>query len=371
VLGIAQPEGERKGGIMTTGTVDPQKAQEFVGRVLSDTSAAMITTLCAVGDRLGLFKDLAEHGAATSGALAARAGINERYAREWLSALAAAGYLTYEPSSGTFTLPPEHAPALAHEAGPYFFGGVHQMLTGLSGALDPLTEAFRAGGGVEQSRYGADWWDGMERFTAAWVENLLVQEWVPLVPEVLAKLEAGAAVADVGCGRGRALVKLAQTFPSSTFVGYDIFGPSVKAATVKAEAAGVADRVRFEQRDVSGGLPERFDIIWTLDVIHDAVDPVGMLRAIREALTGDGVYLCLDINCSDKLEENAGPVGAMFLSFSVLYCMTTSLAHDGMGLGACGLHEPKLRELAAEAGFGTVKRVEMENPFNNLYELRR
>jgi SAM-dependent methyltransferase len=356
---------------MTTAQVDEQKAGEFVGRVLSDTSAAMITTLCALGDRLGLFKDLAERGPATSAAFAQRTGINERYSHEWLSALAAAGYLTYEPATGVFTLPPEHVPALAQEAGPYFFGGVHQMLTGVGAALAPLTEAFRTGGGVDQSLYGSDWWDGMERFTAAWVENLLVQEWVPLVPEVRAKLEAGAKVADVGCGRGRALVKLAQTYPNSTFVGYDVFGPSVEVANAKAKAAGVDDRVRFEQRDVSGGLPERFDVIWTLDVIHDAVDPVGLLRAIREALSDDGVYLCLDANCSDKLEENAGPLGAMFLSFSVLYCMTTSLAHGGAGLGTVGLHEPKLRELAAEAGFGSVERVEMENPFNNLYELRR
>jgi 2-polyprenyl-3-methyl-5-hydroxy-6-metoxy-1,4-benzoquinol methylase len=330
----------------------------------------MITTLCALGDRLGLFKDLAGAGPATSSELATRVGINERYAREWLSALTAAGYLTYDPASEVFTLPPEHIPALAREAGPYFFGGVHQMLTGIGAALDPLVQAFRIGGGVPQSTYGGDWWDGMERFTAAWVENLLVQEWVPVVPDVEAKLEAGARVADVGCGRGRALVKLAQTYSKSTFVGYDMFGPSVEVATSKAKAAGVDDRVRFEMRDVSRGLPEHFDIILTLDVIHDAVDPVGVLRAIREALRDDGVYLCLDINCSDKLEENAGPLGAMFLSFSVLYCMTTSLAHGGVGLGTVGLHEPKLHELSAVAGFGSVRRVEIENPFNNLYELR-
>ncbi|MGH9037635.1 MAG: methyltransferase domain-containing protein, partial [Acidimicrobiia bacterium] len=299
---------------MTTSEVDEKKVEEFVGRVLTDTSAAMITTLCAVGDRLGLFKDLAANGPATSEELAQRAGIHERYAREWLSALAATGYLTYESGTGRFTLPPEHVPALAQEAGPYFFGGVHQMLTGIGAALQPLTEAFRVGGGVPQSVYGTDWWDGMERFTAAWVENLLVQEWVPLVPDARAKLEAGAKVADVGCGRGRALVKLAQTFPASTFVGYDVFGPSVEAATAKAKTAGVDDRLRFETRDVSGGLPERFDLILTLDVIHDAVDPLGVLRSIRDALTDDGVYLCLDINCSDKLEENAGPLGAMFLS---------------------------------------------------------
>jgi 2-polyprenyl-3-methyl-5-hydroxy-6-metoxy-1,4-benzoquinol methylase len=260
---------------------------------------------------------------------------------------------------------------LAEEAGPYFFGSVHEMIMGLAPRLEELVGVFREGGGLAQSGYGPIWWEGQVRFTSGWFENLLLPVWIPAMPEVQRRLEAGVSVADVGCGRGRALVKLAQTYPASRFVGYDVFGPSVEAATAKAKAAGVDDRLRFERRDVSGGLPERFDVILTLDVIHDAVDPVGVLRAIREALTDDGVYLCLDINCSDKLEENAGPLGAMFLSFSVLYCMTTSLAHGGAGLGTVGLHEPKLRELATEAGFASVRRVEMENPFNNLYELRR
>ncbi len=354
----------------TEATVDQDKTAAFVGRVLADTSASMITMLCAVGDRLGFFRDLAARGPATSAEFAGRTGTDERYAREWLSALAANGYLTYDPASGVFTLPPEHVPALAQESGPYFFGGVHQMLTGLGAALDPLVESFRSGGGVQQSAYGADWWDGMERFTAAWFENLLLQEWLPLVPAARDKLEQGAAVADVGCGRGRALIKLAQAYPASRFVGYDVFGPLVEAATANAREAEVDGRVRFECRDAAGGLPERYDVITTFDVIHDAVDPLGMLKAIRTGLADDGVYLCLDINCSEHLEENAGPLGAMFLSFSVLYCMTTSLAQGGAGLGTVGLHEPKLRELCAAAGFSHVRRVEMENPFNNLYEIR-
>lgn len=350
--------------------VDNSAVEAFVGRVLADTSAAMITILCAVGDRLGLFKDLAARGPATASGLAARAGVDERYAREWLSALSAAGYLTYEPETAVFALPREHMAALAEESGPCFFGGVHQMLTGLSGAIDPLTESFRAGGGVPQSAYGPDWWDGMERFTAGWFENYLLQQWLPLVPDAQAKLEAGATVADVGCGRGRALIKLAQAYPDSRFVGYDRFEPSVQAATARAKEAGVDDRVRFERHDVAGGLPDRYDILTTFDVIHDAVDPLGVLRAIRSSLADDGIYLCLDINCSDRLEGNAGPLGAMFLSFSVLYCMTTSLAEGGAGLGTVGFHEPKVRELCSAAGFASVRRVEMDNPFNSLYEIR-
>jgi SAM-dependent methyltransferase len=149
-----------------------------------------------------------------------------------------------------------------------------------------------------------------------------------------------------------------------------VFGPSVDRATANARAAGVADRVKFHQLDASAGLPEQYDVVTTLDVVHDAADPRGLLRSIRAALRPGGIYVCLDVNCSDKLEENAGPLGAMFHGFSVLYCMTTSLANGGVGLGTVGLHEPKVRELCAEAGFSSVRRVPMENPFNNLYEVR-
>jgi 2-polyprenyl-3-methyl-5-hydroxy-6-metoxy-1,4-benzoquinol methylase len=351
-------------------TLDQAKMEAFVHKVFGDTSAALTTTLAVLGDRLGLFKALAAHGPATSGELATRTGIHERYAREWLGGMASAGYLEYEPASQRFTLPPEHAPVLAQERGPVFFGGVYQMMTGMNGVLDQLTAAFRAGGGVPQSAYTEDMWDGMERFTINWFENLLTQQWLPAMPDVQAKLERGAQVADIGCGRGQALMKLAQAFPNSRYIGYDVFGPTVERATANAHAAGVADRVRFVQRNVSQGLPEQYDVITTFDVVHDAVDPVGLLRAIRQGLRADGVYVCLDVNCSDKLEENQGPLGAMFHGFSVLYCMTTSLAGGGMGLGTLGFHEPKVRELCTAAGFQSVRRVPLDNPFNNLYEIR-
>ena len=351
-------------------TLDQAKMEAFVHKVFGDTSATLTTTLAALGDRLGLFKDLAAHGPATSGELATRTGIHERYAREWLGGMASAGYLEYEPTSRRFTLPPEHAPVLAQERGPVFFGGVYQMMTGMNGVLDQLTAAFRAGGGVPQSAYTEDLWDGMERFSINWFENLLTQQWLPAMPDVQAKLERGVQVADIGCGRGQALIKLAQAFPNSRYIGYDIFGPTITRATANAQAAGVADRVRFAQRNVSQGLPEQYDVITTFDVVHDAVDPVGLLRTIRQGLRADGVYVCLDVNCSDKLEENQGPLGAMFHGFSVLYCMTTSLAGGGMGLGTLGFHAPKVRELCTAAGFQSVRQVPLDNPFNNLYEIR-
>ena len=176
-------------------------------------------------------------------------------------------------------------------------------------------------------------------------------------------------VADIGCGHGKALIKLAQAYPRSRYVGYDGFAPSIERATANAQAAGVTERVRFEQRDVSQGLPEQYDVITTFDVVHDAVNPRGLLRAIREGLRPDGHYVCVEFNGSDKLEENAGLIGSLFYGVSVLYCMTTSLAHHGEGLGTLGLPEPKMRELAAESGFGEVKRFPTEVPFKALYEM--
>ena len=353
----------------TQQSVDQAKTEAFLGKVLTDTSGMTTTIMASIGDRLGLFQQLA-HGPATSAQLATRADINERYAREWLGAMASAGYVEYDPASERFTLPAEHLPVLAQEHGPIFFGGIHQMLAGMIGPLNQLIQAFQHGGGVPQSAYDHNMWEGLERYTAGWFENLLIPVWVPAMPEVQARLERGALLADVGCGRGKALIKLAQAFPRSRYVGYDIFEPTIAQATAQAQAAGVADRVRFEHRDVSAGLPEQYDVITTFDVIHDAIDPRGLLRTIRQALRPDGRYVCLDINCAEHLEGNAGPLGSLFYGFSVLYCMTTSLSGHGEGLGTVGLPEGKLQELSREAGFSSVRRVPLENPFNNLYELQ-
>jgi ubiquinone/menaquinone biosynthesis C-methylase UbiE len=349
-------------------TYDEKKANDFVGRVLGDSTAVTTTALASIGDRLGLWKDLARNGPATSQALATRTRLSERHVREWASAMASAGYLEYSPGAGMFTLPPEHAPVLAQENGPVFFGGVHECILGYLGPLPKIIESFRTGGGVPQSAYSESTFDGMARFTASWFENLLVPVWIPAAG-VRERLESGIEVADVGCGRGRALIKLAQEFPSSRYVGYDVYGPNVAKARAAAEEAGVADRVRFVEQDAAEGLSQRYDLVTTFDVLHDAIDPKGLLRAIRRSLVKDGSYLCLDMNCSARLEENAGTLGAFFYGCSVLYCMSTSLAHGGAALGTCGVSEPVLRELSHEAGFGQAERIALENPFNNLYRL--
>lgn len=350
-------------------TIHQAKQEAFVQKVLGDTSATMTTLLASIGDRLGLFKDLAANGPGTSAEVARRTGTNERYVREWLGGMTAAGYLEYDTLTHRFSLPAEHAAAVAAEGGPFFFGGIYEMIPALVAVIDQVTEAFRQGGGVRQANYPSAMWDGLERSSASWFNNLLLQQWIPAMPDVQSKLERGSRVADVGCGRGRALIKLAQAFPACRYFGYDVYGPAVDEATARARAAGVQDRITFHQVDVSNGLPGEYDVITTFDVIHDVVDPLGLLQVLRRALGPDGVYVCLDTNCSDKLEENIGPLGALFHGFSVLYCMTTSLAWGGAGLGTVGFHEKKVREMCSAAGFRSVRKVPLENPFNNLYEI--
>jgi SAM-dependent methyltransferase len=352
----------------TQQSIDQAKTEAFVGKVLTDVTSTVATVMASIGDRLDLFKELAQ-GPATSAELAERAHINERYAREWLSEMTSAGYLAYDSTSQRFTLPPEHVPVLAQEGGPFFLGGAYQMLMAEIGPFNQLLRAFRQGGGVPMEAYCPDLWEGQARFSGGFFEHLLVPVWLPAMPEVQAKLERGALVADVGCGQGRALIKLAQSYPQSHYVGYDVFAPSVATATAAAQAAGVADRVRFECLDVSKSLPEQYDFITTFDVVHDAISPLRLLEAIREGLRPGGRYICMEANGSEKLEENVGLVGSLFYGVSVLYCMTTSLANHGEGLGTLGLPETKLRVLCAEAGFSDVRRVPIEIPFNNLYEI--
>jgi SAM-dependent methyltransferase len=350
--------------------VDPAHVEAFFGKVFGDVSGMFVTLLASIGDRHGLFTDLHARGPATGAELAARTGIDEHYAREWLLAFASAGYLTYEPASRRFGLPAAHAPVLAEEGGPFFLGGIYQQTIGGCRLIDRVLDVFAKGGGIPLAAYDDDWWTGMERNTAGWFENRLIQQWLPPMPEVLAKLERGALVADVGCGRGRALIKLAQAFPRSRFVGYDVVERSIAAATASAAVAGVAGRVRFERRDAHSGLPETFDIVTTFDVVHDATDPIRLLASIQQALKPDGIYVCLDFNSSEQPEQNFGPIGVMLYASSIFYCMTTSLAEGGDGLGAAGLPEAKLRQIALAAGFATVDRMPIGDPFNNLYEIR-
>lgn len=349
---------------------DVARIQAFMQRVMGDLGGALTGLLGALGDQLGLFKDLAVRGSATSAELATRTGLNERYLREWLHAMTAAGYLTYDPANERFALPLEHAVVLAQEGGMMFLGGGFQQLLGLAGPVDTLMETFRSGAGVPQDAYNDHLLEGMARMSATWFDHLLVQQWIPAMPEVHARLEQGAHVADIGCGSGRALLRLAQAFPQSHFVGYDVFEPALARARAQAEAAGLGPHLRFERHDVTTGLPETYDLITTFDAVHDFADVQAGLRGIRQALQPDGTYVMLEMNSADRLEDNLGPMATVLYGTSVLYNLPVARTYGGEGLGTMGLPETRVRELCEEAGFGSVHRVPIMNPVNILYEIK-
>jgi SAM-dependent methyltransferase len=356
--------------------LDPEKLERFANLVGKNIAGMSIGIMAAIGDRLGLFRALDSGGPATSAELAERTSIHERYAREWLGAMACAGYVEYDPASARFTLPPENASVLADEGGPNCVCGDFEFLAALALPVDLHVQAFRDGRGVPQSAYDASLWEGIDRGNATWFAHGLVQRGLALAPDLRDMLVRGADVADVGCGGGRALIALARAFPASRFVGYDIFPPSIARATATAEAAGVGDRVRFAAHDAAQGLPERFDVITSFDVVHDSADPPALLRAIHDALRPSGIYLCMEPRCEERLEDNLGARGAFLYSASALYCMTTSLAQGGVGLGAAGLPESRVRALCLDAGFSAVRRLPLldasgqEDPFSSLYEIR-
>jgi 2-polyprenyl-3-methyl-5-hydroxy-6-metoxy-1,4-benzoquinol methylase len=349
--------------------LDQEKLEAFVERIVLDVGTAMRGGLMYIGDRLGIFAALAESGPVTGVELSQRMGLNERYLREWLAAMATAEYLEHDGKGDTYFLPPEHALPLADEEFPLFTGGLMQMIVPTVTVAPQVAEAFKSGRGVTQDQYLPDMYEGIERLTAPWYKHELVQTWIPAMPGVQEKLEAGGSACDVGCGSGRAPITIAKALPAAELHGYDVHTGSIERAQASAEAEGVADRVTFTVAD-GAELPQgRFDLLTTFDVVHDSADPVGLMSAIRGALREDGTYLMLEMNASGDVEENRNPLGKFLYNVSTLYCMTTSLAHGGAGIGAC-MGQEKARELAYAAGFTHFRKLPIEEPFSVLYELK-
>ncbi len=350
--------------------LDEAAVEAFAEKVFGDMVGAHTVFMAAIGDRLGLFRDLAEQGPATSAGLAARTGLAERYVREWALGMTAAGYLERDAASGAFSMPAHHVPVLAEEAGPAFAGSAFfDYSTNYGDGYGRLLEAFATGEGLPQDAFPAAQ-TAIDRFTAPWFVHGLVQQWLPGMPEIEAALRTGGSLCDVGCGQGHAVVRLAQAFPEATFVGYDVYPPAVEAARRRAREAGVEDRVRFEVADATTGLPGRFDVVTVFDVLHDSRDPGAILRAIHAAVVPGGYVVAVDIDVSDDPAENVGPGAAMVYGLSLEYCLPVSLHDGGAGLGTAGLPYGLLTELATAAGFGEVRRMEIDDPLNTLYVLR-
>src|ERR1700723_1757390 len=322
--------------------LDWDKIKKFSKQVSSDIGAAMLGALSYIGDRLGIFSALAGAGAVTSTQLAEKTGLSERYLREWLGAMTAAGYVNYGASAKTYAMPAEHAMVLARDDSPFFAGGFIEMIVPQMSIAPKVLESFKNGRGVSQSEYPPETWEAMERSSASMYRHSLIRKWLPTMPQVVAKLSEGGSSLDVGCGSGRA---------------------------ANAKAAGLGDRIKFEVVDCTRLPVAQFDFISTFDVVHDSVDPDALLKLIRAALKPEGTFLMVEVNVSSNLEHNINPMGRMMYSMSTLYCMTTSLAHGGAGIGAC-MGEGKARELVAHAGFKQFRRVPIDDLFSALYEIR-
>jgi SAM-dependent methyltransferase len=346
-----------------------QEVEAFVHKALGDVAGALTATLVNIGDRLGLYKAMAGAGGLTPAELAKRTGTTERYVREWLAGQASAGYVTYEPATGRYTLPDAHAAALADDDSPACVLGGFQGMVAATRIAPKMIEAFRTGHGVGWHEHDPDLFVGVERFFRPGYLANLVDSWIPALDGVEAKLKGGARVADVGCGHGASTIIMGKAFPKSTFTGFDYHQASIDAATKRAGDAGIGDHVRFEVAAAKGFPGSGYDLVTCFDCLHDMGDPVGAARRVRESLAPDGTFLLVEPFANDKVEDNLNPVGRLFYSVSTLVCTPASLSQEvGLALGAQA-GEGRLRDVLRQAGFTRIRRA-TETPFNLVIEAR-
>ena len=349
--------------------VDGQKLEQFVFRAVDEVGATLNAALVVMGDKLGLYRALAGAGALTAVELARRTGVAERYVREWLNAQAAGGYLEYDPVGGTYTLPPEQTIALTDEQSPAYLPGFFQIALGTVLDSPRITEAARSGEGVGWHEHNHDVFDGCERFFRPGYNASLVPSWLPALDGVVEKLQAGAKVADIGCGHGSSTVLMAQAFPNSTFVGSDYHDDSIETARQRAKEAGVADRVRFETAAAAAHPGDGYDLVTMFDCLHDMGDPVGAARHVHRTLAPGGTWMIVEPMAGDRIEDNLNPVGRAYYGFSTFLCTPASLSQEvGLALGAQA-GEARIGDVVAAGGFSRFRRA-AETPFNLVFEAR-
>lgn len=349
--------------------VDQSRLEAFQGKMLGDMGAAISAALVILGDKLGLYKAMAQSGPTTSLKLASATGTTERYVREWLAAQAASGYVEYDPAKAEFYLTPEQAMVFADEGGPAFMAGGFEVLAAMFRDEPKVAAVFKSGKGLGWHEHDVCLFRGTERFFRPGYNAHLTTEWIPALDGMESRLKAGARVADVGCGHGASTVLMAKTYPNSQFYGFDYHGPSIERAREAAKEAGVEDRVKFEvasAKDFNGGA---YDMIAIFDALHDMGDPVGAARHIRESLAPDGSWLLVEPFANDELADNLNPFGRIFYSASTMICTPASLSQEvGLGLGAQA-GERRLRQVAEDAGFTHFRRA-TETPFNLVFDVR-
>lgn len=352
---------------MPSRAFDHEKLNAFVGQMLGDLGGAYSIPLVRIGAELGFYRALDDGGAMSARMLAERTGCAERYVREWLNAQAASNYVTFDAANNTYSLPPEQAMVFAVEDSPVYMIGAFDTTAAVLENQDKVAGAFRTGKGVAWGDQAQCLFCAVARFFRPGYVNNLVTQWLPALDGVVAKLEAGASVADVGCGHGHSTLLMAAAFPNSTFVGFDFHPDSIASAQAHAQSHRLPN-ARFEV-----GLAKEFtgsyDLVTCFDCLHDMGDPEGAARHVRNALKPGGTWMVVEPMAGDSVESNLNPVGRLYYAASTMICVPTSLAQEtGLALGAQA-GEARLREVITAGGFGKVRRA-AETPFNMILEAR-
>lgn len=351
-------------------TINETKLDQLIGQFVTDFGAAMHAATVVIGDKLGLYRALAEHGPVTGRELADRTGLDARLVEEWLNAQFVSGYCDYDPATGAFHLTEEQAAVLADDSTPAFLAGAMTIAAAIFKDEERIRDAFTSGNGLGWHEHCHDLFHGTERlFKPGYLGNL-VSAWLPALDDVEAKLAAGAKVADIGCGHGSSTILLAQQYPASTIVGFDYHDGSIDTARKRAAEAGVADRVEFEVASAGDFPGTDYDLVCVFDALHDMGDPVGAARHIRESLAADGTWLLVEPMAIDGLERNVNPVSRIFYAGAVGICTPAAQAQPGGYALGNQVPDDRWAELLGEAGFSRFRRA-TETPFNRVFEVRK
>ena len=350
--------------------LDEAALMAFVFRAVDEVGASLNCALVVMGDRLGYYQALADRGPLTAPELAQATGTAERYATEWLNAQAAGEFVRYDPASGRYTLPAEHAVALTDASSPAYLPGFFQIAFGTISDASQIFDRAREGDGLGWGEHSHDVHDGCERFFRPSYAANLVSSWLPSLDGVVPKLERGARVHDLGCGHGASTVLLAEAYPRSTFVGSDAHAGSIDVARERAAEAGVGDRVDFETATSTTLTGSGYDLVTVFDALHDMGDPVGCARRVHDLLADDGTWMIVEPAAGDRIEDNLNPVGRAYYGFSTLLCTPASLSQDvGLAIGTQA-GPARIRDIVTAAGF-TRFRIAAQTPFNNVLEVRK
>jgi 2-polyprenyl-3-methyl-5-hydroxy-6-metoxy-1,4-benzoquinol methylase len=353
----------------TPPVLDEERLNALLGQAVVEFGATVNAALVVIGDKLGLYRELAAHGPLTSSGLAQRTGASERYVREWLNAQAASGWVDYQEAGQCYSMSAEQAMMFADPQSPAFVGGGFQLALGAAESRDHIAEAFSTGTGFGWHEHTHDVFDGCRRFFEPGYRANIVQSWIPSLDGVHEKLQQGGRVADVGCGQGASAIIIAQAYPNAIVEGSDYHEGSVEEARRLAHDAGIDDRVSFSVAAADALPAGNYDLITTFDCLHDMGDPGAVARHVRSALAPDGVWMIVEPRAGDSVPENLNPVGRAYYAFSTLLCTPSSLSQEGgLALGAQA-GEARLTEVLESAGFTRVRRAS-ETPFNLVLEAR-